>query len=134
MQVTEIAAAVRARSVSAVEVLEDHLARIEARNPELNAIVVQDFERARAAASDPRPGPLTGVPFTVKEAIDTAGLPACEASLLRPVETPVRDAPAVARLRDAGAILLGKTNISELCAGYRPRALVRDVRRVRATP
>jgi Asp-tRNA(Asn)/Glu-tRNA(Gln) amidotransferase A subunit family amidase len=116
VQVTEIAAAVRARSVSAVEVLEDHLARIEARNPELNAIVVQDFERARAAASDPRPGPLTGVPFTVKEAIDTASLPACEASLLRPVETPVRDAPAVARLRDAGAILLGKTNISELCA------------------
>lgn len=116
MQVTEIASAIAAGRVSALEVLDDHLARIEARNPELNAIVVEDFERARAAAAEPRPGPLRGVPFTVKEAIDTAGLPACEASRLRPVETPARDAPAVAALREAGAILIGKTNISELCA------------------
>lgn len=56
------------------------------------------------------------MPFTVKEAIDTAGDPACEASRLRPTETPAADAPAVARLREAGAILVGKTNISELCA------------------
>ena len=116
MTATGIAAAIRSGEVSALEVLDDHLRRIEARNPELNAIVVEDFERARAAAASPRPGPLSGVPFTVKEAIDTAGLPACEASRLRPVVTPATDAPAVARLRAAGAILLGKTNISELCA------------------
>jgi Asp-tRNA(Asn)/Glu-tRNA(Gln) amidotransferase A subunit family amidase len=116
VQVAEIAAAVRSGAASAREVLDEHLALVDALNPELNAIVVPDFERAREAAADPPPGPLQGVPFTVKEAIDTAGLPACEASRLRPVETPARDAPAVARLRKAGAILVGKTNISELCA------------------
>ena len=52
----------------------------------------------------------------MKEAIDVAGLPACEASRLRPVTTPAEDAPAVALLRAAGAILIGKTNISELSA------------------
>jgi Asp-tRNA(Asn)/Glu-tRNA(Gln) amidotransferase A subunit family amidase len=86
------------------------------RNPELRAIVIDDFERAHAAAEDPPPGPLSGVPFTVKEAIVTAGLTACEASLLRPREVAARDAPAVQRLRTAGAIMIGKTNISELCA------------------
>jgi amidase len=90
--------------------------RIEARNSELNAIVVLDLERAQAKAASRRPGSLSGMPFTVKEAIATAGLPACEASRLRPVETPSADAPVVARLRKAGAILVGKTNISELCA------------------
>jgi Asp-tRNA(Asn)/Glu-tRNA(Gln) amidotransferase A subunit family amidase len=110
--VTEIAR----RELSAVEVLDLHVERIEARNPELNAIVVDDLERAYGEAASPRPGPLSGVPFTVKEAIATAGLAACEASRLRPAETPKADAPAVARLREAGAILVGKTNISELCA------------------
>ena len=65
MTATEIAAAIRSGEVSALEVLDDHLRRIEARNPELNAIVVEDFERARAAAASPRPGALSGVPFTV---------------------------------------------------------------------
>jgi amidase len=116
VRVTEVVAAIGSGAMSALEVLDDHLARIEARNPALNAIVIEDFERARALAVDPPPGPLRGVPFTVKEAIATAGLPACEASRLRPLETPPRDAPAVAALRAAGAILLGKTNISELCA------------------
>lgn len=104
------------RELSAVEVLDSHIERIEARNSELNAIVVLDLDRAREEALSPRPGPLSGVPFTVKEAIATAGLPACEGSRLRPVETPASDAPVVARLREAGAILVGKTNISELCA------------------
>ena len=102
--------------VSALECSTRTSRRIEARNPELNAIVVLDLERARDEAASPRPGPLSGVPFTVKEAIATAGLPGCEASRLRPVETPAVDAPVVARLREAGAILIGKTNISELCA------------------
>jgi Asp-tRNA(Asn)/Glu-tRNA(Gln) amidotransferase A subunit family amidase len=114
--VTQVAAAIARRDVCAREVLEEHVERIEARNAELNAIVVLELERALAAADDPSPGPLSGVPFTVKEAIDTAGVPACEASRLRPTETPTADAPAVARLRAAGAILVGKTNISELCA------------------
>src|SRR5262245_26164599 len=56
------------------------------------------------------------MPFTVKEAIAVEGRPACEASRLRPVEVAGADAPVVVRLRAAGAILIGKTNISELCA------------------
>ncbi len=116
MQVTEMVTAIDTGEISALELLDLHIEQIEARNPELNAIVVLDLDRARAAAARPRPGALSGVPFTVKEAIATAGLPACEASRLRPVEVPVVDAPAIARLRDGGAILLGKTNISELCA------------------
>jgi Asp-tRNA(Asn)/Glu-tRNA(Gln) amidotransferase A subunit family amidase len=116
VQVTEIVAAVARGDASPLEVLEAHVERIEARNAELNAIVTLDLDRARAAAADAKPGPLQGLPFTVKEAIATAGLPGCEASLLRAVETPSVDAPAVTRLREAGAILIGKTNISELCA------------------
>jgi Asp-tRNA(Asn)/Glu-tRNA(Gln) amidotransferase A subunit family amidase len=116
VQVTEIVSAIGRRELSPVEVLELHAGRIEARNPELNAIVLPDLDRARDAAARPHAGPLSGVPFTVKEAIMAAGLPACEASRLRPVEVADHDAPAVARLRGAGAILIGKTNISELCA------------------
>jgi len=92
------------------------IAAIEARNHELNAIVVLDLDRTREEAKSPRPGPLSGVPFTVKETIATRGLPGCEGSRLRRVETPSTDAPVVARLREAGAILVGKTNVSELCA------------------
>lgn len=113
---TEVAAAIERRDASPLEVLDLHVAHIEERNDALNAIVVLDLEHAFEAAANPRPGPLCGVPFTVKEAIETSGLPGCEASRLRPVETPIADAPVVARLREAGAILIGKTNVSELCA------------------
>lgn len=118
---SELAALVRRREFGPVELLEAQLARIEALNPRLNAIVVPDFERALAAARAAEQalvagaplGPLHGVPFTVKEAIEAAGLAACEASRLRSSVVAGRDAVAVARLRAAGAILLGKTNISE---------------------
>lgn len=116
MTVAELAARVASGRSTAAEVLEEHISRLEARNPALNAVVVLDLERARRQAAEPLPGPLAGVPFTVKEAIDTSGLPTSEASRLRAPVTPARDAPAVARLRAAGAILLGKTNVSELCA------------------
>lgn len=106
----------RERRLSAPEVLEEHLRRFEERNPALNAIVVHDAEGAHAAAAAVAGGVLAGVPFTVKEAIEVAGLRACECSRLRPVEIAREDAPAVARLRAAGAVLLGKTNTSELCA------------------
>ena len=60
MQVTEIVAAVRSGSASALEVLDDHLARIEALNPELNAIVIEDYERARTTAAEPPARPPPG--------------------------------------------------------------------------
>ena len=116
MLIAEIAESVRSGAMSATEVLERHLARLEERNDELNAVVILDVERARAAAAAGPRGPLAGVPFTVKEAIVVEGLPGREASLLRPLEIGAKDATAVARLRAAGAILVGKTNISELCA------------------
>jgi Asp-tRNA(Asn)/Glu-tRNA(Gln) amidotransferase A subunit family amidase len=116
VQIREISELVRAGRASAGELLDEHLARIAERNGALNAIVILDEERAQAAAAVPAAGVLAGVPFTVKEAIAAEGLPGCEASLLRPTEIARRDATAVARLRAAGAILVGKTNISELCA------------------
>jgi amidase len=116
VQIADIAASLRTGELSACEVLDQHLARVEDRNEQLNAIVILDEERARQAASSASAGPLAGVPFTVKEAIATEGLPGCEASRLRAPEVAARDATAVARLRAAGAILVGKTNISELCA------------------
>jgi amidase len=117
-----MAAAVRERKLSATELFEAHAARIEARNGDLNALVVYDLERARAAAraadeavARRRPlAPLHGVPFTIKDQVAASGLPSREASLLVPEIVARRDAPAVRRLRAAGGVLLGKTNMSEL--------------------
>ncbi len=113
----ETAAAIRTGALSALEACEAAIARIAARNGPLNAVVVADFDRARAAAvavdaartpDDPRP--LLGVPMTVKESIAVAGLP-CTWGLPAFAETPVaRDAVVVARLKAAGAVILGKTN------------------------
>lgn len=114
-----LAATIRVRHVSSVEVVDAHLARIAAVNPRLNAVVQLsvDSARAEARAADAAlahggvRGPLHGVPFTVKDVIETAGL-VCAAGL--PERTgfvPERDATVVARLRAAGAILLGKTNV-----------------------
>jgi amidase len=107
---SEIARLVRERSVSAVEVVEAHLARIEAVNGELNAIVQLDAERALAAARSLPAGPLRGVPFTVKDNLEAAGIVMAIGAPERAEVVATRDATTVARLRDAGAILIGKTN------------------------
>ena len=86
MQIGEIAESVRTGAISATEVLDGHLARLEERNGELNAVVILDVDAARSAAAGRPQGPLAGVPFTVKEAIVVEGLPGREASLLRPLE------------------------------------------------
>jgi amidase len=119
---SELAAGVRERRISASELVEAHIARIESRNGELNALVAVDAERAQAAAKEADAalarradlGPLHGVPFTAKDQFEVAGLASREASLLFPETVPAHDAAAVARLRAAGGILLGKTNMSEL--------------------
>src|SRR6202041_2438452 len=120
---------VRAGEISPVELVEAHLARIERLNPKLNAFATVDAERARAraraaeaAAAAPGGknalGSLHGVPVTVKSSIDVAGL-ACECgSVLRKGYTPETDAPLVARLRGAGAIILGNTNVPEFLMAY----------------
>ncbi|WP_233992703.1 amidase [Salinibacter altiplanensis] len=115
----ELARRIRARDVSAVEVLEAHLDRIERWNPAVNAVVTLDVERARARANaadaalsrDEVWGPLHGVPFTVKDQFSTAGLRTTYALPHYTRFVPDADAPQVARLKAAGGILLGKTNL-----------------------
>jgi amidase len=113
--VTTLARRIAAREVSAREVVEAHLARIEAVNPRVNAVVALDAERALAAAAaadgarEPL-GPLHGVPFTVKDTLAAAGLPMTMGAAERAGVVAEADATVVARMRAAGAILLGKTN------------------------
>jgi amidase len=122
---TQLAQAVRERQVSAVEVLEAHLTHIAKHNPTLNAIVTLDEanarERARQAdaalARGESWGALHGVPVTIKDAFETAGLRTTGGYRPWSNYIPQNDAPAVARLRQAGAIILGKTNLPALSAG-----------------
>jgi amidase len=123
----ELATRIRQRQVSATEVLEAHLAQIARYNPPLNAIVTLDEERARTRAKEADTamargevwGPLHGVPITIKDAIETAGLRTTGGFPPLTDYVPPTDAPVVARLRAAGAIILGKTNLSVLSADFR---------------
>jgi len=122
---TQLAEVIRSRSVSPVEVAEAHLRRIGQINPVLNAIVTvapDVIERARNAEADLMSGkevrPLHGVPLTVKDTIDTKGLRTTSGSRLRATYVPDRDATVVARLKAAGAIILGKTNTPEMAIPY----------------
>ena len=114
----ELTQALRTREISAVDVMEHTLSRIEALDEGLNAVVVRDFERARAAAraadtalAAGAGGVLTGVPMTVKEAINVAGLPTTWGMPDGRDGAVARDAVVVQRLRQAGAIIVGKTNV-----------------------
>lgn len=115
---TALARFVRDGVLSAVEIVEAHLRRIGVANPTLNAVVRLDEERALAAARDVdrrrargEPSrPLDGVPFTAKDNLETAGLVTSAGVPERAGVVPERDATVVARLRSAGAILLGHTN------------------------
>lgn len=117
---TKMAELVRTRSVSSVELVRAHLARIEATNPAINAIVtIADGALDAAKAADAAlwegkdVGPLHGVPFTVKDSIDTAGVLTQRGSPIFAGRVPTVDATRVARLRAVGAILLAKTNLPE---------------------
>jgi amidase len=114
-----LARRIRSRELSSLEVVEAHLRRIAQVNPPLNAVVQLAAEQAlddaraadRALAQGQPTGPLHGVPFTVKDWIDTAGLPCTGGGLRFRDRVPAQDATVVARMRQAGAILLGKTNV-----------------------
>ena len=121
---------VRKRKISPVELVEAHLAQIEKLNPRLNAFVQVDAERALRSARDAENaimrkktrvktlGPLHGVPISIKSSISVAGL-RCEAgSRLRAGFVARQDAPLVARLKSAGAIILGMTNTPELLMAW----------------
>lgn len=129
---TRLAAAVRRKEVSSVELVDAFLARIAVINPRLNSVVHLDHAAARAAARladqrvarrDPL-GPLHGVPITIKDSFDTAGMVSTAGTSGRRAFVPTRDATAVQRLRGAGAILLGKTNCPELTLSYETDNLI----------
>jgi Asp-tRNA(Asn)/Glu-tRNA(Gln) amidotransferase A subunit family amidase len=123
--ITELTELVRTRQASPVEIMQAHLDRIEQINPTLNAIVTLApnlLEQAREAESavmrGDELGPLHGVPLTIKDTIETAGLRTTSGSMMRAEFVPSSDAQAVARLKAAGAIILGKTNAAEMAMDY----------------
>lgn len=122
---TQLTAALRSRQVSSSELTDVAIATIEAGDGALNAVVVRDFERARAVAkaadaalAKGEAGALLGLPITVKESFNVAGLPTTW-GIPNTQKIPVtQDAVTVARLKAAGAVVLGKTNISYLLADW----------------
>jgi len=130
--IAEIAESVRSKKLSPVEIVNVHLKQVEAMRPKLNAFVHIDADGARAQARGAEDaahrgaalGPLHGVPITIKSCIDVAGWPCPAGSLLRKDCVAASDAPLVARLREAGAILLGNTNTPEFLMAYETDNLV----------
>lgn len=122
LSATMIARAIRTKLFSSVDVVDAHLSRLEAVNPQLNAVVQRtaaDAARKQAREADQAVsrveavGPLHGVPVTIKDSLDTAGMISTWGTQGRSGFVPQQDATVVARLRAAGAIILGKTNTPE---------------------
>ncbi len=121
---TELATLIRTKQMSSREVVQAHLDRIAAVNPKVNAIVtlmaedaLKDADAADKAVKDGAElGPLHGVPFTIKDAIDTAGVLTQRGSRIFSGNIPTKDATVVTRFKAAGAIPLAKTNLPEFSA------------------
>jgi len=122
----QLAQMIRDRKVSAVEVLEAYLTQITKHNSKLNAICTLDEENARARARladealarGENWGILHGVPITIKDIFETAGLRTTAGYIPLKDYIPQQDATVVAKLRAAGAVIIGKTNMAELAADY----------------
>jgi len=123
--IAEVASLVAAGRVTAEALTEQCLDVIEARNGDLNAFITvfgaHALESARAAdreiAAGRYRGRLHGIPVSIKDLIDVEGVPTTAASRVRVGHVAVRDAPVVGRLRAAGVVLLGKTNLHEFALG-----------------
>ena len=120
---TSLAQSIRDKEVSSAEVVDAYLKRIEEVNPKLNCVVQLSAEKARSQAREADAalargelkGPLHGLPMTTKDSIATAGVITTSGTLGRKSHLPQEDATVVGRLRAAGAIMLGNTNVPELC-------------------
>ena len=128
---TELAKRIRARETSPVEAVGAFLERIEAVNPKINAIVTLAdgvMDRARGAEEAVMRGetwgPLHGVPFTIKDCIDTEGVKTTRGSMLFEDYVPTSDATLVRRLKEAGGVLIGKTNMPEFALWWETDNLV----------
>jgi amidase len=125
LSASQLAQLICERKASAVEVLDTHLKQIERHNPAVNAIVTLDEEHARQRAREADEalahgevrGPLHGVPITIKDSFETAGLRTTSGYQAWANYVPQQDAPVVAALKRAGAIVLGKTNLPPLADG-----------------
>src|SRR2546428_7465815 len=123
--ILEIAEQVKKRVVSPVELTRDCLQRIERLNSTLNAFITITAESARSQARQAEQdiqhgrwrGPLHGIPLALKDILDTAGVRTTAASALFKERIPAEDAEVVRRLKDAGAVLLGKQNLHEFAYG-----------------
>jgi fatty acid amide hydrolase len=121
LSAVQLAAKIASGEITAVDAVEAHIARIEAVNPGLNTVVVKRYEAARAEAreTDERRAaggplwPLHGVPITIKECLDLEGTPSTFGLPSRSSLNAGKDDRYVARMRQAGAIVLGKTNVAQ---------------------
>jgi len=122
-ETTELAQLIRNKQCSAVEVLSAHIAQIDKHNGDINAVVTLDIEKAKiqAQAADEAlsrgelSGALHGIPMTIKDAYDTQGIPSSYGIPGNSNYTPKQDATVVTKLKQAGAIIFGKTNVPTNC-------------------
>lgn len=131
-QASTLAEMIRSKQITSMEVVQAHLDRIETINPRINAIVTLMGEQAlkdaaladKAVAAGKILGPLHGVPFSIKDAIDTAGVPTQGGSRIFAGRIPQKDATVVTRMKNAGAIPLMKTNVPEFSAHWESENLL----------
>jgi amidase len=123
LSATRLAAALRAREIGCLELLDHYIARVERLDPRINAVVVRDFDRARTRAraldsATDRSAKLFGVPMTIKESFNVTGLPTTWGAPAFRNNIAASNALAVDRLLDAGVVLFGKTNVPLMLADY----------------
>ena len=125
LSLAEASARIRAGSVTPTQLVEASLARIKTYNPKINAFITVMRDQALGQAKEPKPtsapgnsrGPLHGIPIALKDNIDTAGIRTTAASAVFDDRVPNEDAEVVRRLKAAGAIFIGKTNLHEFAFG-----------------
>ena len=125
MTIEEFGRRLRAREITAEQVTDECLRRIETENPRLNAFILvmadearrQALEADKTLAAGRDRGPLHGVPISIKDLLDIRGVPTTAASRVREGHVADRDAPAITHLRQAGAVFIGKTNLHEFAFG-----------------